>query len=213
MIPKRYAVIFVALAVMAGMAGSCHAYSEFLDYSTSPLMAINILELVTHQYTLGYLVYTNETISNCSVVYSHLIYEPYTLIPKTFIGYGDIQAVYNKTAVVADNVTWNYITVTLPTHDTAESRYLTDLVCEGPTGDYIELGCESGCLVPNEINIFDYTERETTYRNIVAGSEFGYLVAGPIAGLSENVSISGTLKLLIVFFVLAVTIAIAGRVF
>ena len=194
---KKY-ILLLAFILLICMSSSGYAYTEFMGIWSSPIMDVTALPLVTHQFTLGFQVYTNESISNCSVVYAYMIHEPYTLIPLTFIDYDTVNTKYNSTEIIADNVTWNYITVTLPTRDEAESRYVADVVCEDVNGGYYESGCVSGCILPNDIWIYDYTERETTFKNIVAGAEFGYIVSGLILGLSENVSITEGIIVLII---------------
>ncbi|NOQ37571.1 hypothetical protein GQ472_01655 [archaeon] len=216
MVLRSHVNMMLALVVMlVSMSGTSLAYVELLDYSSSPLMTGHTLILVVHQFTLGYQLYTNETIDNCTVDYAYMIYEPYKLTPLTFIRYDTVVTVLNKTDVIADNVTWNYITVTLPVKDEAESRYIADLVCTDSSGDYVELGCVSGCLLPETdgVHIYDYTERETTFKNVIAGSGLGEIPAGFVLGLSENVSITEAVMLLIILAVLSTTVVVVNKIF
>lgn len=212
---RRAYTIATLMIMMIVMSGSGLAYTELIGYSSSPLLTGHALELVTHQFTIGYQVYTNETMANCTVDYVYKIYEPYRLMPVTFIEYSTVFQVLNKTEVIADNVTWNYITVTLPVKDEAESRYLADLVCTDSSGDYAELGCVLGCLLPETdgIHIYDYTERETTFATLVGGSKLGEIPAGVILGFSENVSVSHAIILLIILAVISTTVVVVNKLF
>lgn len=199
-------MVLAAVLMLLCMSGTGSAYIELTAYSTSPTMAyMPVLELVVHQFTLGYKVYADEAIGNCSVVYAYMMFEPYVLFPDDdrFLGYDTVILDYNATDVLADNSTWNFITVSLPVRDEAVSRYVADLQCEGVDGGYDELGCVSGCLLPIELSVWDYTERETTFRNLAAASNLGTLVAGPILGMSENLSITRVLSMVIIIVVIS----------
>lgn len=208
-------MLSVLAIMLVSMSGSGLAYTEFIGYSSSPLMTGHALELVTHQFTIGYQVYTNETLVNCSVDYAYKIHEHYVLVPLKFIGYDTVVSVYNSTDVVADNVTWNYLTVTLPVRDEAESWYIADLVCTDSAGEFAQLGCPLGCLLPETdgIHVYDYTERETTFATLVGSSKLGEIPAGVILGFSENVSISHAIILLIIIAVISTTVVVVNKVF
>lgn len=208
---KIKVLLFAMVMSFIALSSGCHAYVEFLDMDSDPSRHVTALSLTSHEFSVSFQIYADETVRNCSLLYAYSIYEPYKIVPRVFVGYGTVYAVHNATSIVADNVTWNNITVTLPVRDEAESRYVADVVCHTDTGEY-ELGCLSGCFLPDDIRIYDYTEGEGRYRNLVSASRLGEVPSGFILGLADNVSISVGIIFLVMFATICITVAVFKKV-